>query len=307
MKKHHLRIPLRLGAAVTALALLVSGCSGSSGGSSGSGGDDKTITIGSVEGWTDQTGTAYLLGNILEQAGYTVKQVNLSDNAPLFAGMAKGDIDIMGSAWPERTHKAYMDQYGTKLEDLSTYYPNAGLFMAVPTYSSVKSIADLPGHASEFNGKVIGIEPGAGLTKLTKEKAFPEYGLDKDYKLVLSSTTAMLTELKKATTAKQEIVVTLWKPFWANQAFPVRPLEDPKQAFGTTEALHTLAHKGFSEESPEVAEMVKHFKLTDEQYGSLENTIVNKFGPGKEADAVAAWLKENPDFATNLAQYLKKQ
>jgi glycine betaine/proline transport system substrate-binding protein len=199
-----------------------------------------------------------------------------------------------------------MDTYGSKLEDLDTYYPNAGLFMAVPTYAGVKSIADLPSHAAEFNDRVVGIEPGAGLTKLTQDKAFPEYGLNKNYKLVLSSTTAMLTELKKATQAKQPIVVTLWKPFWANQAFPVRPLEDPKGAYGGTEGLHTLAYKGFSKDHPEVANMIKHFKLTDEQYGTLEDTIVNKFGQGQEKQAVAAWLKANPDFAPNLEKYLKK-
>jgi glycine betaine/proline transport system substrate-binding protein len=292
MTKRKLRTPVRLCLALTALALAAAGC-----GSGGSGGDDKSISIGAVQGWTDQTGTAHLLGHILEENGYKVKQISLSDNAPLYAGMAKGDIDIMGSAWPERTQKSYWEQYESKLEDLDTFYPNAGLFMAVPTYSN---------HASEFGDRVVGIEPGAGLTKLTKDKAFPDYGLDEDYKLVLSSTAAMLTELKKATEEKKEIVVTLWKPFWANQAFPVRPLEDPKGAYGSTEGLHTLATKGFSKDFPEVADMIKHFKLTDEQYGTLEDTIVNKFGQGQEDQAVTAWLKENPDYQANLEKYLKK-
>ena len=300
MRKRFANPTTRLGVALVALVLAVAGCGSDSGG-----GDDKELTIGAVQGWTDQTGTAALLKNILERKGYTVKITSLSDNAPVYAGMAKGDIDIMGSAWPERTQKSYMDKYGDKLEDLGTYYPNAGLFMAVPTYSDVKSIADLPAKASEFKDRVVGIEPGAGLTKLTKDEAFPDYGLDKDYKLVLSSTTAMLTELKKATEAKEPIVVTLWKPFWANQSFPVRPLEDPKKAYGDTEGLHTLATKGFRKDHPDVAEMIKNFKLTDEQYGTLEDTIVNKFGQGKEDEAVAAWLKENPDYAKKLESYLK--
>ncbi|MFJ8105997.1 glycine betaine ABC transporter substrate-binding protein [Streptomyces sp. NPDC096132] len=51
------------------------------------------------------------------------------------------------------------------------------------------------------------------------------------------------------------------------RAFPVRALEDPKGAFGKPEGLHSLARDGFSEDFPEVADVIKNFKLTDEQYG----------------------------------------
>jgi glycine betaine/proline transport system substrate-binding protein len=304
MTKRHLPpLPVRLGVAVLALAMLVAGC-GSSGG--GSGGDSKTLTIGAVDGWTDTTGASYLLANVLEKKGYKVKVKKFADLAPVFAAMANKDIDIMGSAWPDRTQKTYMDKYGPKLESLSTYNSSAKNFLAVPTYSKMKSIEDLPADASALDGTVTGIEPGAGLTATTKDKVFPDYGLNKDFKLQLSSTAAMLTELKKATEAKKEIVVTLWSPFWANQAFPVRPLEDPKNAFGGAETMQTLAYKGFSKDHPEVANMIAHFKLDDKQYGTLENTLVNKVGPGEEPKAVEMWLKENPDYAPNLEKSLKK-
>ncbi len=264
------------------------------------------MSIGVVQGWTDQTGTAYLLQNILQDNGYTVDIKELADNAPNYAGLANGDIDMISSGWPERTQKSYMDQYGDKIEDLGIFYDNASLFLAVPDYVDVTSMDELPSHADEFGGVVTGIEPGAGLTRLTKDNAFPDYGLDQDYKLVLSSTTAMLTELKKATDAKEPIVVTLWKPFWANQSFPVRALEDPKKAYGDPESLHSLGRLDFAKDFPAVANMVKHFKLDDEQYGSLEDTIVNKFDAGQEAEAVAAWLKENPDYKPELEKYLKE-
>ncbi|MEU1513214.1 glycine betaine ABC transporter substrate-binding protein [Streptomyces sp. NPDC005811] len=303
MAKRPRALSMRLGIAVTALSLAAAGCAGSS---SAAGGDDKTITIGVIPGWTDETGTAALLENVLEAKGYTVKITKLSDAAPMYTALGNGDIDLISSAWPERTHKAYMDKYGAKIEDIGTYYNDAGLFLAVPTYSDTKSLADLSSHASEFGGKITGIEPGAGLTKTTQDAVMPAYGLDGKFKLVTSSTTAMLTELKKATTAKKPIVVTLWKPYWANQAFPVRPLEDPKGAFGQPEGLHTLARDGFSEDFPQVAEMIKNFKLDDAQYGSLEDTVVNEFGEGKEPEAVKAWLTKNPTYAPALEKYLTK-
>jgi glycine betaine/proline transport system substrate-binding protein len=291
--------------AAVVLALTASGCSGGSGSESiASGGGSRTVTMGVIPGWTDGLSTTYLLKNILEHNGYTVKVTKLSDNDPMYAALANGTIDMLSSAWPERTQKSYMDRYGSKIENLGKYYADAGLFLAAPTYSDIRSIADLPSHANELGGKIIGIEPGAGLTKKTRDDVFPAYGLDAHFELVLSSTTAMLTALKKATAAKQPIVATLWKPFWANQAFPIRPLDDPKGSFGQPESLHSLARGGFAKDFPEIANMIKNFKLDDAQYGSLEDTVVNKFGEGKEAEAVQAWLRQNPDYAPALAKYL---
>ena len=300
----------KLGALVSSLVLglTLAACGGGSatpesGGSSGPGGSKGTITLGFIPSWTDGLSTAYLLKNRLTAMGYTVKLDTLSEAAPLYAGLAKGDVDIYPSAWPEVTHKAYMEKYGANIEDLDTYYKGAKLTLAVPKYlTDINSIADLKGKSSKFDGKIIGIEPGAGLTKITKEQVIPKYDLSSNYKLVTSSTTAMLAQLKKATDAKKPIVVTLWKPFWANSAFPVKTLEDPKDALGQPEGLHFLAHKGFSSKYPDAAKFIGGIKLDDAQYGSLEDMVVNKYGKGKEAEAVAAWLKQNPDVLPALPQ-----
>jgi glycine betaine/proline transport system substrate-binding protein len=306
MSKRHLSFRVKLGVAMTALALVTAGCGGGgSSGSSGSSAGGKTITMGVIPGWTDETGTTALLQDVLEKNGYTVKVTKLSDNAPMYTALANGDIDILSSSWLEQTHKSYMDKYGKDLEDLGTYYEGATSFLAVPDYSPLKSIDELPAHAADFGNQVVGIEPGAGLTKMTKESVFPAYGLDKDFKLVLSSTAAMLTELKKATDAKKEIVVTMWKPFWADLKFPIKALEDPKGAYGKPENLNVLARKGFKEDQPKVASLLANFKMDEDQYNTLEDMVVNEFGEGKEKEAAAAWLEKNPDFESALAAHLK--
>ena len=53
------------------------------------------------------------------------------------------------------------------------------------------------------NYEIIGIEPGAGLMKLTKT-AIEDYGLD-DWKLVEGSSAAMVAELKKALIIKNQL------------------------------------------------------------------------------------------------------
>ncbi|MDK6813243.1 glycine betaine ABC transporter substrate-binding protein [Corynebacterium sp. UMB6689] len=291
-------------ATVSALALsasLVACSSDSSDSASGSDndGDKGTITMGYIPSWTDGLSTAHLLQNKLEEAGYTVEHEQLNDAAVVYTALASGDIDIYPSAWSEFTHKQYMDKYSDKIEDYGAYYGNARLTWAVPEYmDDVNSIEDLKGQADRFGGQVVGIEPGAGLTKASQE-TIEGYELD-GYNLSTSSTPAMLSELKSATDAEEDIVVTLWRPFWANAKFPVKDLEDPKGTLGDTEGLHWLARDGFEEDNPEVAEWLKGLKLDDEQYGTLEDLVVNEYGEGKELEAVQEWLDKNPDVVKDI-------
>ncbi len=303
MKLHRTMRRTGMAAGLLALGLTAAACGSDDGGgdtaSEGGGEGGGTVTLGIIPSWTDGLSTAYLWEHVLEEEGYEVEIEEIADAAPLYTGVANGDIDIYPSAWSEVTHEAYMEEYGDDLEDLGAYYEGAKLTLAVPEYTDITSIADLKGTEDMFDSKIVGIEAGAGRTTATKEQVIPTYDLE-DYTLVESSTTAMLAELRKATEAEEDLVVTLWKPFWANSEFPVKDLEDPEGALGEPEALHAIATKGFSEEMPEVAEMFGNFKLDDEAYGSLENMVVNEYGEGKEAEAIDAWMKENPDFMDSL-------
>lgn len=292
-----------LGGGAGLAGLGLAACGGDSGGDGGDGGsggggegpDGKKITLGYIASWTDGLSTAYLLDNRLTAMGYEVEHQTIADAALLYAGLAQGDVNIYPSAWPEVTHADYMKEYGDEIEDLVGYYEGAKLNLSVPDYmDDIQAIPDLKGQADRFGGKIYGIEPGAGLTDATQNDVIPGYGLD-GYELVTSSTPAMLTELQNAVDSESDIVVTLWTPFWAMTAFPVRALEDPDGLFGEPETLHHLAHKGFSEEFPEAAEWISQATMTAEQFGSLEDMVVNQFEEGQEAEAVEKWLEENPD------------
>ncbi|GAA1537985.1 glycine betaine/proline transport system substrate-binding protein [Microbacterium ginsengiterrae] len=289
--------------AITALGLTASlalaGCAtgnDTAGGDSEAGDGDKgTITLGFLPSWTDGLSMAYLLQDQFEKLGYTVEMQTLTEAGPLYTGLAQGDVDMYPSAWPEVTHVQYMEEYGDDLEDLGAYYENAKLTIAVPSYMDIDSIEDLKGSADRFDGKIIGIEPGAGLTRQTQESMLPEYDLEGEYTLETSSTAAMLTVLGEAIDKEEDVVVTLWRPFWANSTYDVKDLEDPKGAMGDAETLNFIGHKGFAEQFPEAAELVKQIKLDDDQYGSLEDLVVNEFGEGQESEAIDKWLEDNAD------------
>lgn len=305
MNKRHLSTALVLGAAAS---LALAGCSGTA--DTGDGQTDAagdvtcdTVTLGFLPSWTDGLSTAYLLENQLGALGIDVQMQTLTEAGPLYAGLAQGDVDIYPSAWPELTHASYIEEYGDDIEDLGAYYEGAKLTIAVPEYVDITSIEDLAGNADRFGGRIVGIEPGAGLTAQTQDVMIPEYGLDGEYELVTSSTAAMLTELGNAVDAQEDIVVTSWRPFWANAAYGLKDLEDPMGAMGEPEALHFLGTTGFSERCAEATELIAGIQLADADYASLEDMVVNEYGEGREAEAVEAWISENPNaFSTIIVE-----
>ncbi|MGI5940029.1 MAG: glycine betaine ABC transporter substrate-binding protein [Thermoleophilia bacterium] len=251
-------------------------------------GASDTIKIGWIA-WDECIATTHLWKHILEGKGYSVELTQL-DAAPLYAGLAAGDLDFFTDAWLPTTHEDYWNTYSNTLEDLSIWYDKGTLELAVPSYvTDVKSIADLEGKADKFGSRIVGIEPGAGLMRLTREAVMPGYGLD-DYQLVEGSTPAMLAELKRAIDREQPIVVTLWRPHWVYAAHDLKDLDDPQGLFGEGDKLHVLARPDFSAQFSEVAKWLANFKMDDASLASLSKVVIDEYGEGREDEAIKAWL-----------------
>ncbi|MGW9035852.1 glycine betaine ABC transporter substrate-binding protein, partial [Streptomyces sp. NPDC055721] len=175
------------------------------------------------------------------------------------------------------------------------------LELAVPSYvKGVDSLDDLKGKAGQFKGRIVGIEPSAGMMGILKDKVLKEYGLEGEYKVVDGSTPGMLAELKRAYERKEPVVVTLWSPHWAYSAHDLKKLTDPKGTWGKGDGVHTLARKGFAADNPEVGAWLKNFELTEKQLTDLE-AVIQETGKGKEQQAVRVWLDRNPGLAEKLA------
>lgn len=296
---------LRSAAVCAALGLTLSACGDN--GDEANGGTDNgdgatesggTVTLGIIPSWTDGLSSAFLWQVILEEQGYEVEIEELTEAAPLYTGVAQGDIDVYPSAWLPLTHGDYWEDYQDDLENLGSYYEGAVLTLAVPEYTDIDSIEDLNDNAEQFDNRVVGIEPGAGHMQLTSGTVFPEYGLDENFELVESSTTAMLAELDNAISAEEDIVVTLWRPFWAYGQWDMKDLDDPEGHLGEPEELTLIANSEFSSEFPEVAEWMSNLSLSDEEYAELENLVVNEYDNTIEGAEV--WVENNRDLVDEL-------
>ncbi|MER6684186.1 ABC transporter permease/substrate binding protein [Streptomyces olivaceoviridis] len=295
---------------VVVLALVAGGLGifGSSAGTSEASGADigkgKEIRIGYIP-WDEGIASTFLWKELLEERGFKVTTMQYAAG-PLYTGLATGQLDFQTDSWLPTTHAEYWAKYGKRLDDLGKWYGPTSLELTVPSYvKDVNSLADLKDHASEFQGKIIGIEPSAGMMGLLKSKVLKEYGLQGGYDVVDGSTPAMLAELKRAYARKQPVVVTLWSPHWAYSDYDLKKLKDPWGAWGEGDGVHTLARTGFAADNPQVGRWLKDFSMTEEQLTGLEARI-QKAGKGKEQDAVRAWLRQHPGLVDRWAPVAKE-
>lgn len=290
-------------AAVGALALAGCASSGSEAeapeGDAASTSDQTDLTIGVFNGWPEGEAVSYLWEAILEEQGYDV-ELEYADAGPVFAGVAGGDYDVTLDGWLPMTHADYMTEFGDDLVDLGPWNEDAVLTLAVNEDAPITSIEELADNADAFGNRIVGIEPGAGLTGATQDAVIPTYGLD-GMEFVTSSTPAMLAELSGAIDAGENIVVTLWRPHWAYDEFPIRDLEDPEGTLGAAEGIHSIARTGFEEDFPQLTSWLQAFEMDSELLFSLENAMFNSDASQSDyPEVVATWISENQEYVDSL-------
>lgn len=256
------------------------------------------IVIGVHAGWDEGIAASYLWKHILEEEGYTVT-LETADAGVVYTAIDSGDFDLNLDAWLPYTHASYQEQYGDGWEMLGVWNDEAALTIAVNEDAPITSLDELADNADAFGNRLVGIEAGAGLTEITQNEVIPTYGLE-GMEYLTSSTPAMLAELSAATSQGENVVVTLWRPHWAYDEFPIRDLEDPEGALGEAEEINSIGRTGFTEDFPEVAEWLGNFTLTSDELHELENIMFNENEGEDNEGSIEQWLELNPDYVERI-------
>lgn len=286
--------------AVTAAvaATLLAACGDDNGDNEATNGGDSSgsngnIHIGVPAGWDEGVIISNMTAVTLEEQGY---EVELTDGeiGMMFAGVASGDLELLMEVALPTLHANYVDEYGDTTEDLGWWYESNVSNIAVNADAPITSLTELAENADVFNNEIVGIDGGAGITRMTQEEVIPTYGLE-GMEFKISSTAAMLAELDAAMAEGRDIAFTLWNPHWAYNAYDIRNLEDPELAFGEPDQLHTFARDGFTEDFPEVAEMIGNVHLSEEDLEAAGNYIMNENGDQDTYQMTSEWLDDNPE------------
>ncbi|KQM81980.1 glycine betaine ABC transporter substrate-binding protein [Agromyces sp. Leaf222] len=296
MKKSMLTGALALTAAS---ALALTGCSADGGSAEAlENGDQKDVTIAVFNGWDEGVAASELWKAILTEQGYDVT-LEYADPAPVYSGLASDDYDVTLDTWLPTTHADYVEEYGDDIVDLGAWNRDAKLTIAVNADAPIDSLDELAANADLFDGRLVGIEPGSGLNRVTSEDVIPTYGLEK-MEYLTSSTPAMLSELTAAADAGENIAVTLWSPHWAYDAFPIKDLEDPEGALGGAEGIHSFGAASFEETHPTLAGWLQGFTMDSKLLYSLENAMFNENDSDDYAPVVEQWISENQEYVDSL-------
>jgi len=241
-----------------------------------------SVKLAYVE-WSSEIASANMVRAVLqEKLDYDCEIVAMAADE-MWRAVADGQVDGMVAAWLPGTHGHYYEEVKDRVEDLGPNLEGTRIGLVIPNvtvgrqtagsglrnkpYIPVESIAELREHADKFGGKIIGIDPEAGIMKKT-DQAMKAYGLD-DYRLVKGSEISMVAELSNAVRRQKWIVVTGWIPHWMFARWELKFLDDPKNIYGEKEEIHTIVRKGLKEEMPEVYRFLDNFKWTPEDMGQL--------------------------------------
>ena len=233
-----------------------------------SGNDDPPITIGWTA-WADAEFVTKLAQQLIETRTDHEVALQMAAIGIQYQGVANGDLDAMMMAWLPDSQADYWQRFKDQVDDLGTIYDGARLGWVVPDYipqDQLASISDL--HKAEIreklDGRIQGIDPGAGIMQLSK-KTLDAYDLNDGYQVISASGAAMTAALKRALEERQWIVVTGWSPHWMLGKWNLRFLEDPKNTLGKPQHINVLAHRGFADDYPQVAAMLEKMVIPLEE------------------------------------------
>ncbi len=240
--------------------------------------------------WSCATASVNVVKAVLqEKLGYTVEITSVSA-AAMWQAVASGDVDGMTTAWLPITHAHYMEKVKESVVDLGSNCEGAGIGLVVPTYVTIDSIDQMNAVADKFDGKIIGIDPGAGIMSKT-EKAIKEYELTK-FELMEGTGAMMTAVLKDKIKKKKWVAVTGWTPHWKFARWDLKYLKDPKGVYGGAEQIKTVVRKGLDKDMPEVYRFLDNFQWTLPEIGQVMGWNADGADPYESAKR---WIKENPD------------
>jgi glycine betaine/proline transport system substrate-binding protein len=277
---------------------LISGCGGSSDETTSASADAasadsaKSARLTYVN-WAEGVAYTNLAKAVLEQKlGYDV-EITMVDVGPAYMAVASGDYDAYMECW-RALHKDYLSEAreGERVVSLGNVYEGTVLGLAVPSYVSINKISEIKGNEDKFEGRIVGIDAGAGMMKTIAEEIIPDYGLD--IELLPSSGPAMTAALGEAISQEEWIVVPVWKPHWLFGRWDVKILEqDPDKATWKAGNIEIIGRSDLATDKPELYQFLSNMYLEDAELSSLMLAVEESDEPVEEV--AREWMRENPE------------
>jgi len=225
----------------------------------------------------------------------------------MWRSVAEGEADAMVSAWLPDTQAHYYQRFKDQVINLGPNLNGTKTGLVVPNmtegrltagtgirnrpYMTVDSIPELKEYVETLKGRIVGIDPGAGIMNTTR-KAMQAYDLS-EFRLAEGSEDLMVSELSTAIRQQEWIVVTGWLPHWIFARWELKFLDDPQNVFSHTGHISTIVRPGLKEDHPKVYAFLDRFHWKPEEMGQLMLWIQQDEGryPYEKAQR---WIRTHP-------------
>lgn len=252
--------------------------------------------------------------------GYKVEYI-AGETVPMFAGLARGDIDITMEIWVDNQQEAFDKAIAEgKVIDLGSNFPDSWQGWLVPAYvikgdpargikpmaPDLKSVSDLPKYKDIFKDPE---DPAKGVfysciagweCEKINEKKFAAYGLNDTYNIFLpGSGAALVASLAGAYKKGEPWFGYYWAPTWVLGSYDMIPLDEPAYDKGVFESTGKCAYpsvkvniavnSSMTRKAPDVVEFLKKYETTQAH--------ANKF---------LAYMKDNEATTEQAAEWFLK-
>lgn len=249
----------------------------------------------SVPPWPGAEVKAEVASQVLKALGYQTTLISL---APVIGikSVAAASADVTLDVWvPSEKPPLDAAMKTGNVVIVGTNLPDALYGMVVPDYvwkAGVHSIGDLHKHAAKFDSTIYGIDAGSPgnmiMVHAIDKNTYDLHG----WKVVPSTTAAMLAEAKQRIEAHQWVTFLGWRPHWMNVVYHLKYLKDPKGIWGHDYVIDTIANKQFIHDNPNVARFLKQIKLNSKTQSAWIYDLSFKKMP--QAKVAKAWLDAHP-------------
>jgi len=258
---------------------MVAGCGGSSP-------ENQELNLGVATGWDENQVVANVTKILLEEElGYGEVRLTELELGPVFQGVGSGDLDAFQDMWLPN-HETQLSEVENDVVQLSPWYQGVTEFgIGVPTYmTNVNTIPDL--NNTDLT-QILGIEPGAEISKQIPDSVIPTYDLNQEY--VESSTAGMLSEVERLSGDREEFAFVPWRPHWMNARYDFKFLEDPEDALqdlNDAATISSIVNEDLPDEDPVAYAFMENLRLTEDQVNEIEN-----INPADYGEATRTWLE----------------
>ncbi len=256
---------------------------------------ERPLALGQI-GLSFHIASAAVVRCVLADAGvaHTIAE---HPHERMFDLLAKGQVDMVVSAWLPGSHGAYLAPLEDEVLELGVLYEPRAIW-GVPDYVPIDEVASLQDlarpHVARRMDKIIqGIGPGAGISRFSRE-IVARHRLDQHgYEFRNGTLDDCIGAFERAVAERRWTVVPLWQPQYLHHRHRIRPLADPEGLLRGKDAATIVLRRDAAALLPsDVFERVARMTLGNAAVTELDHMV----GHERLDPLVAArqWMNAHP-------------